>query len=172
MAVRLEFGSGLEGLPGYYHIDIIKCDGVDKKLDVSKELPFKDNSVDEILARHLIEHIDYWKYPGVFEEWYRIMKPEGKLSLVTPDFEWMAKSYVKSRGKDTILWYNTGRNFNLNFMIFGGHGDKGDDRSAFRHKGLFGFEYLKMLLEMAKFRNVARIEKSEQPYNIFCEAIK
>lgn len=170
--MKLEFGSGRGDLPGYKHIDIIKYDAVDRKLDVSKKLPYKDNSVDEIVARHLIEHIDYWKYPGVFEEWYRVIKPGGKLSLVTPDFEWMAKSYVNNQSKEAILWYNTKRNFNLNFMIFGGHGDKGDDRLAFRHKSMFDFEYLKLLLEMAKFKNVTRVGNLEEPYNIYCEAIK
>ena len=172
MAVRLEFGSGPGVSPGWKHIDIIKFNRVDKKLDVSKHLPYKDNSVDEILAKHLIEHIDYWKFPGVFEEWYRVMTPEGKLTIVTPDFEWMAKSYVNGQGKEAILWYNNERNFNLNFMIFNGCGNSGNDRSAFRHKGMFDFKYLKMLLEMAKFREITRLEKESEPYNIYCEAIK
>ena len=56
----------------------------DLKCDV-KDLPFEDNSIDEILTVNLVEH---WPLRGFIEavkEWHRVLKPGGTLIIDTPD---------------------------------------------------------------------------------------
>jgi SAM-dependent methyltransferase len=58
--------------------------------DLSKPLPIEDESVDYILCQEGIEHVpDQLK---VFEEFSRILKPNGKLALTTPNY-----SNIRSR---------------------------------------------------------------------------
>lgn len=46
-------------------------------------LPFDDAQFDAVVSRHVIEHDpDTW---GVLREWARVLKPGGRLVIVTPD---------------------------------------------------------------------------------------
>ncbi|GAG08283.1 unnamed protein product, partial [marine sediment metagenome] len=56
---KLQFGSGRHDKhsEGYENCDIRDLSEVDHVIDVGKELPFEDNSIDEILAQSVLEHI-------------------------------------------------------------------------------------------------------------------
>ncbi len=56
--MKLHIGCGERFLPGYKHIDARAFPHVDYVTDKLDNLPmFKDNSVDEIYACHLLEHM-------------------------------------------------------------------------------------------------------------------
>jgi len=74
-----------------YAPDTAKCD---VRFDVQK-LPYPDNSVDEIKAFHIIEHFNFFEIKDVLEEWYRVLKPGGRLYLETPDFLETCRSFVE-----------------------------------------------------------------------------
>lgn len=46
-------------------------------------LPFKDNSLDYVVASHVIEHIA--NPIAAFAEWYRVLRPGGLIYMVVPD---------------------------------------------------------------------------------------
>jgi SAM-dependent methyltransferase len=51
--------------------------------NVEKELPFEDNSVDTIIARHILEHcVDTI---STLKNWIKILKPGGRLIIAVPD---------------------------------------------------------------------------------------
>ena len=60
-AVRLNLGCGRMILPGWVNVDIMPLPGVDVLADLNglaeNPLPFGEDSVDEILCSHTIEHI-------------------------------------------------------------------------------------------------------------------
>ena len=65
------------------------------QLDIEEaSLPFEDNSVDVILLLEVFEHL-YRRPNQVFRELHRILKPEGKLVISTPNGGRL-QSYVKA----------------------------------------------------------------------------
>lgn len=55
---KLNLGCGLKKLDGFLNIDIDKNVNPDKVIDLeSGKLPFKDNSVDEVIANYVLEYI-------------------------------------------------------------------------------------------------------------------
>lgn len=55
--------------------------------DVSKPLPFPDESADVLISRHVLEHVI--DGPLVLTQWLKILKPGGKLIIAVPNQDWM-----------------------------------------------------------------------------------
>jgi len=104
MNVKLNLGGNekFEGGPGslllknFTNVDINHWEGVDIVCDVRNMYGWKDESVAEIRASHLIEHFERHEIPGVLQEWRRILVPGGLLRIYCPNAEKIAYNY--SRG--------------------------------------------------------------------------
>jgi len=72
-------------------------------------LPLEDSTVDEIVASHILEHTPF--YSDALGEWKRVLKPGGRVVVVTPD---ILQAYAFYRAGQWPLEY---------FMatIFGGY---------------------------------------------------
>jgi len=55
------------------------------KCDLRKPLPFRDGTVDVVLAEHIVEHFWFDDIQRLFLEFFRILRPEGTLRVVCPD---------------------------------------------------------------------------------------
>lgn len=82
--MKLNLGCGYRKKKGYVNIDARKDVNPDEVVDVSKGLPYKDNSIDEIRAYDFLESVDPDKTIFVIEEIYRVLKPGGKFEHFTP----------------------------------------------------------------------------------------
>ena len=81
---KLNLGCGNDILDGYVNLDTASLKGVDVVHDIeSLPLPFIDGEFGEILAKDIIEHVEYIP---VLKELHRIMKPGGKLIITSPHF--------------------------------------------------------------------------------------
>jgi len=81
--MKLNIGCGKFPLNGWINLDMKEHDKVDIIHDLNKlPLPFDDNSFDEILASHVLEHI--YDYPNLIFELYRILKSDGLLMIKVP----------------------------------------------------------------------------------------
>ncbi|NPD88875.1 MAG: methyltransferase domain-containing protein [Asgard group archaeon] len=89
--IKLNLGCGIFYKPGYINIDLVEDKIADQIADVTN-LPYEENSVDLIEASHIIEHFDVNQVPFVLSEWYRILKPGGKLEIEIPN---LLKSVIK-----------------------------------------------------------------------------
>jgi len=136
---RLHLGCGGDIKVGY-----INADKFDKRADVNfdaKEIPYDDQTFDEVYSSHLMEHFNKYEVPVVFKECYRILNYGGKLVFEVPDFEWVVKTWL---GKtDEEKW-----GFHLD-TIFGLQTNEGE-----QHKVGFTRGKLKSLLAEAGFRNI------------------
>lgn len=79
---KLNIGCGKDIRPGYVNVDIIEHEGVDVCCDIEKVLPFEDNSIDEILLYHVLEHID--NFDALLDEIWRIAKDEALVKIIVP----------------------------------------------------------------------------------------
>lgn len=82
---KVDIGCGLRKFEGHFGIDTRKLPGVDLVMNVSrKKLPFENDSVKEIKAFHVLEHL----YPeGLFflmDECYRVIAPDGFMQVEVP----------------------------------------------------------------------------------------
>ncbi|TFG19193.1 MAG: methyltransferase domain-containing protein [Promethearchaeota archaeon] len=82
--LKLNLGCGIYYKPGYVNIDKFELSVADQQADLYF-LPYPDNSVDEIEASHIIEHFDIIHLPYILTEWWRVLKPGGKLFLEVPN---------------------------------------------------------------------------------------
>ena len=81
----LNLGCGTDIKKGCVNLDIAKLPGVDVVWNIEKTpYPFKDNTFDEIICSHVLEHVsDLIK---VMEELWRISKPGAKIIITVPHF--------------------------------------------------------------------------------------
>lgn len=84
-AEKIILGGGKRGRSGYVNIDILKFPEVDIVHDINKGIPLDSNSVSEIIAHHVLEHIPDTIH--VFEEMYRVSKPNAIIKIKVPYFK-------------------------------------------------------------------------------------
>jgi predicted SAM-dependent methyltransferase len=58
-----------------------------KNADLTKGIPFEDNSADGIFASHFLEHLSAFNAIKFLKECRRVLKPEGVLRISVPDPE-------------------------------------------------------------------------------------
>jgi predicted SAM-dependent methyltransferase/cephalosporin hydroxylase len=104
--ILLHLGCGGIYLGGWINCDIESEPPVvaDVILDCSK-IPLPDNSVQAIYSSHLIEHFDYKKGQEVLKEWYRVLVPDGKFIIETPDMLGLCQRFVRSNERERIDLY-------------------------------------------------------------------
>ena len=91
---KLELGSGNRPRAGYEHLDIDPtCPDLNFCCSFD-DIPVQSNSFDELLSVHSIEHISWRKTVPTLKEWYRVLKPGGKLRIECPNLRWICQAYL------------------------------------------------------------------------------
>lgn len=80
--MRLNLGCGKDVKGGWLNVDIHPGPGITHVHDLRAPLPWPDNSVDEILCSHVLEHII--EYESVIVECHRVLRPKGVLEVRAP----------------------------------------------------------------------------------------
>ena len=80
--LKLNLGCGLIIVPNMINVDIVPLPGVDVVTDLDQAWPWADETVDEIIASHLFEHVEN---PVTFmTEAWRVLIPGGTLDIRVP----------------------------------------------------------------------------------------
>lgn len=101
--MKLHLGCGTKHLEGYTNIDIRYLPGVDEVNNIRFLRNYKENSVDEIYACHVLEHFGRWEYKEVLKRWFEILKPGGYLRLAVPNFSSICSYYVKTGDLKSLI---------------------------------------------------------------------
>lgn len=80
--MKLNLGCAGLTMVNFVGVDKYPGIGVDIVMDLNKDWDFKDGSIDEIFASHLIEHLD--NFDHFMRECYRVLKPKGKMAIRVP----------------------------------------------------------------------------------------
>lgn len=80
--VRVNLGAGERPLPGWVNQDLYPGEGIDQVFDLNKDWPIEDNSVDEYICLHTLEHLDDPIH--FFSEVQRTLKDGGTIVIETP----------------------------------------------------------------------------------------
>lgn len=144
--LRLHIG-GRDRKPGWTVLNINPGPNVDVVGDVKDLSAFRNNSVSEIYASHVLEHVDQQAIHIVLRDIRRILrKPGGKLMISVPDLEVLCRMLLRddlgAQGRVHVMR-----------MMFGGQVDRHD----YHQIGLY-FEYLQDLLKHAGFHDIHRVE--------------
>lgn len=97
--IKLNLGCGDKILDGYINIDVVESRAGEKPdviCDLHDLSKFPSNSVDEILAVHVVEHFWQWEVTDILKEWIRVLKPGGKLILECPNLISAAEEFLKN----------------------------------------------------------------------------
>lgn len=151
--IRLNLGSGGDYINGFVNVDLY-AERADERYDIAK-LPYQDNSIDEIRAYHVIEHFDYMQAHEVLKEWNRVLKPNAKIRLETPDFLESCREFVKA--DEQGHWDLYGHFFSTGWI-----------NPGLIHKFLFTEFELRKTMTYAGFKDIKRLEPDSgyvKPHN-------
>ena len=147
--MRLHIG-GEEIKEGWKILNIQKKLGVDFIGDITDLSQFDDESVEEVYASHVLEHVGIAKKSSTFNGIHRVLKKGGKFYISVPNLETLAKVFLQlPEGEEK---------FTIMMMIYGGQTDCHD----FHYIGYWP-SFLYSVLGYAKFKRFERVEF----FNIF-----
>lgn len=110
--MKLNIGCGTHKREGYCNIDV----NGEHKPDVCvkiESLDYPENSIDEVYASHVIEHLKIWDAKTFIAKTYKWLKPGGKLLLAIPNMKVLGEQLVKGEDEHIIF----------NWIYGGGTGD-------------------------------------------------
>ena len=124
--MRVNLGAGEAPLPGYDNRDI-------KQGQPCFPLPDADNSLEEIRASHVLEHLTFRDATEALRDWFRAIKPGGTIRVAVPDVD---KALASQDGKRL-------------FYLMGGQTDEHNI-----HRSAYDVERLEALLEDVGFTQI------------------
>lgn len=156
--IYLNVGAGDRKLSGFINIDIGAS--ADLQIDVTKGLPWPDDSVSGIYSEHFIEHLSQADGLQFLRECFRILRPGGIVRIATPDCDSMVDHYINdSIHPDWIRfgfeWINNRcERLNIGMRWWG-------------HQWVYNEEELKRFAKIAGLRVVGRFTFGQSPHTIF-----
>jgi len=159
---KLAIGVGPKDLhaEGYINADIREAPYMDLLFDASQTLPFEDESLNEILAESVLEHINHnvigvdplfrmTNSIKVLREWRRVLKPGGLLVLRLPNLRGVFKQYLAG---------------NMTVIDFIGYVYGGGEYAENYHKAGFDSKIISACLRAAGFKEW-KITDAHNPAN-------
>ena len=144
--MKLHIG-GWEAKEGWKILNIQKRDNVDFVGDISDLSQFKDNSISEVYASHVFEHVKYIDVKKTLLGIYRILVSCGKFYISVPNMNVLFRQFLEKKNQ-------TKTKIKIMRMIFGGQIDEYD----FHYFG-WDFELLSGLLKNVGFEEIEKVDK-------------
>lgn len=141
--IRLNIGVGDGKIDGYLGVDIRPVDSNVDVMAPAWKLPYQDGEVTEIFSSDMCEHLTHPEWIVSLKEWHRVLRPGGKLTIITPDLD----AVVKARIENKQDYYDIQR------YLYGAQ-----SYAENYHKQLFDFAHLKLDVEHMGFEKAVRAE--------------
>ena len=143
--MKLHIG-GKEKKDGWKILNIQKNDGVDFVGSISDLSQFEDESIDEIYASHVVEHIDQKNIKKTLKGIFRVLKNGGKFYVSVPDLDILCRIFIEKTATPKVK-------FHIMRMMFGGQIDEFD-----YHYFGWNYQFLNSYLLDAGFKTNERVK--------------
>ena len=143
--MKLHIG-GKEIKDGWKILNIQKNEGVDFIGDISDLSQFQDNSIEEIYASHVVEHIDQKNIKSTLKGINRVLKDGGRFYVSVPDLDILCRIFI-DKNAPTKVKYHVMR------MMFGGQTDNFD-----YHYFGWNYEFMNSYLLEAGFKKNEKVK--------------
>jgi glycosyltransferase involved in cell wall biosynthesis len=152
---NLNLGCDTYYLPGFLNLDLYRDANVTPDvISDARNLPFLDDVFDFIYAGHLVEHLYYDRLPEYLIEWRRVLRPNGRLTVVVPDVGTGMRRYAAGvYSLDHVLP-----------QIFGPY--YSGDLEPQRHRYAYDYPRLIESLGRVPWRTVAQLDFNRPPEEI------
>ena len=127
-------------------LNIQKKEGVDFVGDISDLSQFKDNSIQEIYASHVLEHIPLKKVEKTLLGINRVLTKNGKFYISVPDMDILCKKFIDPDTPPKVKLH-------IMSIMFGGQLDEYD----FHYVG-WNFQFINSFLLQTGFDKIERVE--------------
>lgn len=117
---KIHLACGRNIFDGWENYDYEPVQGA-KFIDLTKTLPFSDNTIDYFYFEHALEHFDEVDGLNLVKEFYRTLKPDGVVRIITPSLDTYIKRYLNWYDKENLLrtqQFHDETQF-LNYAFFG-----------------------------------------------------
>ena len=178
--LKLNLGCASNIMEGYVNVDQDDMGEIRKRYpnkEFSKEakiftynifkLPYKDGTVDEVIADGFLEHLSFIEEKEFFLEMKRVLKEDGILSFAVPNFEKVVKLWLEAKDEwkdffrldDEAIsqehWfgtytYNSNNRWGyLTAMLYGSQNGEGQF-----HQNCYTIPKIKAMLKKLNFKDV------------------
>lgn len=152
---RVNFGAGHCRIEGWQNTDFTPEYQGEDRINITEPLPFGDGTVDIAFSEMCCEHVTHQQAWAFLDECYRILKPNGLIRVVIPDFSltWRLKDPEYARVNGGVTGARTWKEHMRSILFCHGH------------QGLWNAELMRDVLEAIGFRDVRihRAGESNRP---------
>ena len=129
MIVKLNLGCGFDKRDGYVNLDGFSKCNPDILWDIENiQWPFADNTFDEILIKHVLEHVGqtFTMFKSIMQEIYRVSRSNARIQIQVPNYKhvtfWADPSHVRAFDQITFemmsrekndQWIDQGANYTM-----------------------------------------------------------
>lgn len=99
---NLNFGSGTSRIQDFISVDLYAPEA-DLGLDLTRKLPWPDNSVDNIYSSHLVEHLSRSEWEQARKEWARVLKPGGTIEIRCPNIVLVCERFLRDPKSERLM---------------------------------------------------------------------
>jgi|TARA_B110000467_G_C18029461_1_gene319951 predicted SAM-dependent methyltransferase len=143
--MKLHIG-GKEIKEGWSILNIQNKKGVDFVGDISDLTQFESDSINEIYASHILEHVNQNNIKKTLNGIHRVLNNEGKFYVSVPDMEVLCRIFINDKAPVKAK-------FHVMRMMFGGQIDEFD----FHYFG-WNFQFLHAYLLEAGFSKIEKVK--------------
>lgn len=105
--MRLNLGSGNVRVEGFTNVDLYDTTA-DVKADLNN-LPFDNDSIEQIICIQVIEHIHYAESQLVLAEMFRVLQPGGTALIETPNIDVVCRKILEYGLEDQWIYNLVGQ---------------------------------------------------------------
>ncbi len=143
--MKLHIG-GEEKKEGWKILNIQKKENVDYIGDITDLSQFEENSIEEVYASHVVEHVPQKKVKKMFKGIHRVLKENGKFYVSVPDLDVLCQIFMDPKAPTQVK-------MNVMRIMFGGQVDDYD----FHYFG-WNLQFMFNFLTEAGFTNIKRVK--------------